>query len=234
MPRPRPRARRAAFILLFGTKTKISIDPASPPVTTRCPRCGQSATFTPKFARDYFTVFFLPLFPISAKKPFSQCGNCGAAYAAAPAQMRQAASQDDAKTNQRAIAMYNSLRNSPANSVTLQELMHTYATLGDYDAALSAAQQFPQALNNSEQCIVTLGRVHLAKADPARALTCFDQALARNPALPDAHYFKALAHFTSTPPDYDRAIASARAARNAGHEDADRLLKDAESRRRNA
>src|SRR5204863_9131432 len=134
--------------------------------------------------------------------------------------------------SQRAIALYNSLRNSPANSITLNELMTLYATINEFDQAISAARDFPQALNSSEQCMSTLGRVYLAKNDHAEAIRWFDEAIARNGSLGEAHYYKGVAYLTANPPDHDRAVASARAARSAGYPGADQLLREAESRAR--
>jgi hypothetical protein len=66
----------------------------------------------------------------------------------------------------------------------------------------------------------------------AEALQWFDAALARNDQLGEAHYHKAVAHLTATPPDYGAAVASARAARSLGFPGSDELLRDAETRAR--
>ncbi len=108
--------------------------------------------------------------------------------------------------------------------------MTLYAGIGEFDQAVSAAGQFPDALNNSEQCMTTLGRVYLAQNDHATAIQWFDAALSRNETLGEASFHKAVAHLTSTPPDYPRAIASARAARSNGFPNADGLLREAEAK----
>jgi tetratricopeptide (TPR) repeat protein len=215
--------RRAGFILLFGTRPIISNDPDAGSVNTVCPRCGQRADIVGKVYRPWFTLFFIPVFPIGGAKRFSQCSNCGAQFMVDARQIQQQAAASDQQQMQRAITLYNSMRASPANAVTLNELMSQYAAIGEYDQAISAARDFPQALQASEQCMVTLGRVHLAKNNHAEALRLFDEALARNSALGEAHYFKAVAHLTSTPPDKDAAAASARLAKANGYADADKL-----------
>ncbi len=80
--------------------------------------------------------------------------------------------------------------------------------------------------------MTTLGRVYLATNRHGEAVQWFDAALARNDSLGEAHYHKAIAHLTSTPPDYGRATASARAARAARFPNADDLLRQAESKAR--
>jgi tetratricopeptide (TPR) repeat protein len=149
-----------------------------------------------------------------------------------PEQFAGAAAKADAVQVQRAISMYNSLRNSPANSVTLNELMQLYGSLGEYKQAVSAAADFPQALNNSEQCMVTLGRVYLSVDDYAAALQWLDAALARNADLPEAQYYKAVAHLRGTPGDPEKAIAAARVARKADYPGAEELLSEIEAKAR--
>jgi tetratricopeptide (TPR) repeat protein len=183
-----------------------------------------------KTVRPWFTAFFLPVFPVGRPRRFTQCTACQASFALPPEQLVSQVAKVDARQTERAIAMYNSLRASPANSVTLNELMQVYALMGEYDQATSAAADFPQALHNSEQCMTTLGRVYVSKHEPGEAIKWFDAALARNPLMGEANYYKAAAYLASTPPDPANAIAPARAARNAGYPNADLLLRQAEEK----
>jgi tetratricopeptide (TPR) repeat protein len=217
------------FILLFGTKPIVS-DEAGVVVEARCPQCGRDATFAAKSYRVWFTLFFLPLVPVSGKKPISQCSACGAQFPIPLDELRTRVSQSHGEQNQQAIAMYNSLRASPSNAITLNELMQLYASMKEYDQAIAAAGQFPQALHASEQCMATLGRVYLAKGDTALALQWLDAALERNNQMGEASYYKALTHLTATPPDPTRAVAAARAARAVGYPNADDLLRQAEEK----
>ena len=232
--RKRRRARRGrrGFILLFGTRPIVRDDPDARPVSAVCPRCQQRADIVGKTYRNWFTVFFIPLFPISAAHRFSQCSNCGAEFPLEARQLGNQVAASEQQQSQRAIQLYNSLRNSPGNSITLNELMTLYASLNQFDDAISAARQFPQALENSEQCVVTLGRVYLAKNENGEAIRHFDRAIARNQTLGEAHYYKGVAHLTAATPDYAAAAASARAARANGYPGADQLLREAESRLR--
>jgi tetratricopeptide (TPR) repeat protein len=181
-----------------------------------------------KTVRPWFTAFFLPVFPVGRPRRFTQCTACQASFALPPEQLVTQVARVDAKQTERAIAMYNSLRASPANSVTLNELMQVYASMGEFDQATSAAADFPQALHNSEQCMTTLGRVYMSKHEPGEAIKWFDAALGRNPMMGEANYYKAAACMASTPADPAGAIAPARAARNAGYPNAEALLRQAE------
>lgn len=199
-----------------------------------CPRCGQRAQIVGKTYRNWFTVFFIPIFPISGTQRFSQCSSCGAQFPIEARQLGTQVAAAEREQSQRAIQLYNSLRNSPGNSITLNELMTLYASINEFDQAISAARQFPQALENSEQAMVTLGRVYLAKNENTDAIRYFDQAIARNETLSEAHYYKGVAHLTAATPDYAAAVTAARAARSNGYPGADQLLREAESRLRGA
>ena len=225
------RRRDSGFILLFGSRTIISNAP-SPPVRTVCPKCGREADLQGKTYRTWFTLFFIPVFPVSGKHPLSQCSLCGAQYRLSPEDLRQRLAAGSQQQNQQAIGLYNSLRASPANSITLDQLMKLYASMQEYDQALSAATEFQQALHNSEQCMTTLGRIYLAKNQYEDALKWFDAAIARNPQLGEAQYYKGLSHLLTTPPDFPAAITAARAARASGYPEAEALLRQAEAKAR--
>ncbi len=186
----------------------------------------------PKLQRVWFALFFIPIFPMGTARKFVQCSACGAQFPTTPQQLRANIDRADAQQTQQAIGMYNSLRASPANSVTLNQLMMLYASLKEYDQAISAAADFPQALQASEQCMTTLGRVYLGMDRLPEALQWFDAAVERNPQLGEAQYYKAVAHMLMTPPDFAKAIAAARAARAAGYPEAETLLRQAEEKAR--
>ncbi|MEA2735741.1 MAG: hypothetical protein QOE14_2192 [Humisphaera sp.] len=223
---------RRGFILLFGTRAIVRDDPESRPVSAVCPRCNQRADIVGKTYRNWFTIFFIPVFPISGAQRFSQCTQCGAQFPVEARQLGTQVAAAEREQSQRAIQLYNSLRNSPGNSITLNELMTLYASLGEFDQAISAARQFPLALDSSEQAMVTLGRVFLAKNENAEAIRHFNQAIARNETLGESHYYKGVAHLTAATPDYAQAAVAARSARVHGYAGADQLLREAESRLR--
>jgi tetratricopeptide (TPR) repeat protein len=198
------------------------------PVDARCPKCGAEGDLRGIKVRSWFTIFFIPLFPLGRGQRYTQCGKCGASFAMPPEQFIGAAARADALQMQKAIAMYNSLRASPANSITLNELMQLYASIGEFAQAVSVAADFSHALNNSEQCMVTLGKVYLSQKDYPAALQWLDAALARNSELPEAQYSKALALLRSSPSEARKAIGFARAAKKADYPGAEELLKEAE------
>jgi tetratricopeptide (TPR) repeat protein len=227
----RTRRRRGFIFIMFGSRGIVSNDSA-PAVLARCPRCEREVNMVPKTYRQWFTLFFIPIFPMSGAQKIMQCSACGAQFKTTPEQLRSRVTAADAQQTQQAIAMYNSMRASPGNSITLNQLMMLYASLKEYGQAVSAAVEFPQALQASEQCMTTLGRVYLAENRFAEALQWFDAAIARNPQLGEAQYYKAVTNMLTAPPDFQSAISAARAARNAGYPQADELLRQAEEKAR--
>ncbi|MGH7214962.1 MAG: zinc-ribbon domain-containing protein [Tepidisphaeraceae bacterium] len=233
------RSRRGGFIILFGTKTRVSKDAGGLPgaagtVRTRCPECHQEADIVGKRYQNWFTLFFIPVFPISGRTRFSECSNCNAQFPVPVDELGRRVSANEQQQHQQAIQLYNSLRASPANSITLNELMLMYGDMKEYDQAISAAAEFHQALHASEQCMATLGRIYLAKNDHPSALQWLDAAITRNSMIGEAHYYRALAHFTSPVPNLEQAMTSARSARNANYPQADELLREIEQKSREA
>jgi len=106
-----------------------------------------------------------------------------------------------------------------------------YAGMREFDEALAAGRHFPDALNESAQCLTTYGKVNLAANKPGEALKYFELALAKNPRMAEAHFYSAVAHISATPPDPGRAIAAARQAQVMGHPNAAELIRQAEAMR---
>lgn len=169
---------------------------------------------------------------MGARRAICECQNCHAQFRGSAENLGRKTEASQQQQMQRAIQLYNSMRASPANSVTLNNLMLLYFQLGEFDQAVSAASEFPEALNASEQCMTTLGRVLMEQKRQADAIRWFDAAIARNPMLGEAAYCKAVALMSLTPPDLSGAESAARSARTAGIPEAEPLLREIEKRAR--
>ena len=72
--------RHRGFIILFGTRSIQGTDPV-PPVRTVCPSCHQNADIVGRSYRQWFTLFFIPIFPISKVLGEQvKCDTCGTAF----------------------------------------------------------------------------------------------------------------------------------------------------------
>lgn len=75
------------FIFGFGPKTKV-IEKSQ----FNCPVCRNRSSYELKQQRNYFSLFFIPLIPLSkAKASFVKCLHCGTEM---PAQVLQHAQPD--------------------------------------------------------------------------------------------------------------------------------------------
>ena len=67
------------MIIFFGTRQVVRDDDRPGGGVRPCPRCGQYAQFTPRRARTYFHVFWIPLIPLGGGQPILRvsCNHCG-------------------------------------------------------------------------------------------------------------------------------------------------------------
>ncbi|HEV8605552.1 MAG TPA: zinc-ribbon domain-containing protein [Tepidisphaeraceae bacterium] len=228
MPKRRPT--RRGFIIFFGWR-KISSQRPEEPVNTVCPACRRQSSIVSMQGRDWFTLFFIPVFPISGAKQFVKCMTCQTCFDVDIEQFRRKASVPDGRAWQQTIGLYNTLRESPKDSALLNQLLEMYAGMREFEEALAAGRHFPDALNESVQCLTTYGKVNLAANKPAEALKYLGLALAKSRAMGEAHFYSAVAHLSSTPPNPDAAIASARLAGANGYPNTADLIRQAESLR---
>jgi zinc-ribbon family len=61
-------------VLIFGFRTRAAILAT---LAYICDRCGVSAAHRVARRRRWFTLFFIPVFPIAATKYTDTCINCG-------------------------------------------------------------------------------------------------------------------------------------------------------------
>ena len=66
-------------------------------VTTRgrdgkfnCPRCRAEKRYAHKSICSYFTLFFIPIFPVGKKREYIECFGCGRAQSMSTLRRRQA------------------------------------------------------------------------------------------------------------------------------------------------
>jgi tetratricopeptide (TPR) repeat protein len=222
------RRTRRGFIIFFGWR-KLTRQRPEAPVETVCPSCRQQSSIVPMQGRDWFTLFFIPVLPISASKPFVKCTTCKTCFDVDIEQFRRKASIPDERAWQQSIALYNTLRESPRDSVLLNRLLEMYAGMREFEEALAAGRHFPDALNNSAQCLTTYGKVNLAAGKTAEAMKYLQTALEKNKAMGEAHFYMGVAYLSSTPANPDAAIASARLAASNGYPNTVEFIRQAEA-----
>lgn len=185
MPQPRRSRRIAGFIILFGTKTVVSRDDREP-VQARCPGCGRLTMIHPMKARQWFTLFFIPVIPMGKAQQFCQCQACNGQFVADIDALKRKGAMPDSRDYQRAIELFNEMKATPKDAVKLHALMLAYCQLEEYGEAITAARAFPDALTSSEVCMVLLAQACAAHGEHNAAIRWCERALEQNPASTDA------------------------------------------------
>lgn len=181
----RPRRQRGFFIV-WGSKNFIRTEHL-PPVETTCPSCRRAAKIYGKSHRRWFTLYFvIPVFPMSSAVRFTECSACRAQFRATLDEFRSAGARKPASGFQDAIALFNEMRETPADATKLYRLMQMYVDMNEPNEAISAANSYPAALQASSSCLSLLADIYSRQECRDDALRCITAALALNPHNPQA------------------------------------------------
>ncbi len=66
------------MILIFGTRGRLTVASPGDTLHHSCPTCQGDLVL--KHNKVWFTLFFLPIFPINNKGSFYHCNRCDSAY----------------------------------------------------------------------------------------------------------------------------------------------------------
>lgn len=63
-------------IIIFGTKGRVVPDSSASKQNTTCRYCGEVVTMEPVRNKRYFSLFFVPVFPLEKGEAAWRCPNC--------------------------------------------------------------------------------------------------------------------------------------------------------------
>lgn len=148
------RHRHRGFII-FGWRSIASRD-RSPAVHGQCPACNEpNAQIVGKIYRTWFTLYFIPIFPVQLAKNatrISQCTHCKQMFNCPPETLAHHSGAGGATALADTFPVYNQLRERPADGQTLLKLMMLYQELGELAEAETAARHFPEAFASEPAC----------------------------------------------------------------------------------
>ena len=195
------RSRRRSTI--FGWSTRISNE-SGPPVRTFCPSCRAQSQLVGKRHGKWFTLYFIPIFPMDSGTRFTQCTQCHAQFRANIDEFRRMAANaappiaggappplPGSNVYAPAIALHNDLLETPGDSAKLLRLMQLYPQLKVPGEALAAIRAFPRALESSDACLALAATIFLQRSDIPSARRHAAAALALNPYNADAQQIQA-------------------------------------------
>ena len=135
------------FIIFFGWRGVKGSD-GSTPVETICPLCREKAVLRGRVIRRWFTLFFVPVFPVQSVAQgfrFTQCSACKREINGTIEQLARRAPAEGVTDHQTAIRLYNQLRDQPDDAAKLLDLVRVYVSTGDIRDAEAACKMFPAA-----------------------------------------------------------------------------------------
>lgn len=65
-------------MIIFGTKARHKVIASG---EFNCPHCGKVREYDHKHGKNYFAVYFIPIFPIGDEGEFIECRSCQRTYA---------------------------------------------------------------------------------------------------------------------------------------------------------
>jgi hypothetical protein len=156
---------RRGFFVIVGYRV-IATRENVEPIECDCPLCGtEGAQFVGKIRRAWFTVFFIPIIPldrIQNASRVSQCRACGKIFDIPIEQMARRArsgSSGGGADFSTAIALYNELRENPADGKRMLRLLEIYEAMDEPGEAEAAARVYPQAMAAEPRCAVVMERI---------------------------------------------------------------------------
>lgn len=147
--------RHRGFIVIFGWRV-LSTRERTAAIQARCPNCNvEDARLVGKMRRTWFTLFFIPVFPIDRREQVqrvSQCRECKKTFDMPIEQLARRASAGGRSSLADTFPVYNALRERPADGKTMLKLLKMYAQLDELTEAEAAARHFPQAMAADPAC----------------------------------------------------------------------------------
>lgn len=177
------RRHNRGFFIIWGSRNRITAD-GSGSIQAVCPSCQRNARLDGMQVRNWFTLYFIPVFPMGSAQRFTQCSACRSQFRGNLEEMKSLMSQQSPQLQssyQGAIGLFNSMRETPGDSAKLAQLLQMYLQMGEFKEAVTAGRSFPAALQESDACLAMMGQALLQSGDREGAARHVEAALVLNP-----------------------------------------------------
>src|SRR5262245_18504811 len=130
-----PRKHNRGFFIIWGSRNRITAD-GSGSIQAMCPACKRMSRIDGMQVRNWFTLYFIPIFPTGAGQRFTQCASCRSQFRGNLEEMKALMSRDNSQSLQAsfqaAIGLFNSMRETPDDSAKLAQLLEMYLQMGEF------------------------------------------------------------------------------------------------------
>jgi hypothetical protein len=133
-------------MVIWGTKGVTKVGKTG---EFHCPSCGESRTYSHKLVKRYFTLYFIPIFPMEDVGEYVECGSCRGTYKTLvlgydPVAERQRL-QDEYVAHVKRVMVLSALKGgdvSPAERGSIQALYQELSgkPLGDDELGIEVVQ----------------------------------------------------------------------------------------------
>jgi hypothetical protein len=154
-------------MIIFGSRPRMKTIGSG---SFYCPRCQTTRQYELKHARNYFTLYFVPIFPIGDLSEFVECQTCHMTFKSEVLKMKAPPSKLDLAT------MLNSVKSDLEGGKSVEYVLRDLVAAGlDRDIALNVVKsaigdqrrQCPKcglsyavSVNTCSECHEPLGEAH--------------------------------------------------------------------------
>ena len=235
------------MLIVWGSRRQIKTTNAEG-ARLLCPNCKVESKFVEKQVVTYFTLYFIPLFPMHRGEKFVECEYCHARLLTTlqglqdmevqrqQKEAEEAAAQQAEAERQGAEAeeLVRSWQERPEDRALACRMLDTLAGQSRYYRLQELEPEVRARFGSDPEVLLRLGHSAYALKRYEEAIRDYEQVLAENPYRGDARYYLAASYWAMQPANWDKALEHMRIARDMGYQPAVEALPKLERERNQA
>jgi tetratricopeptide (TPR) repeat protein len=221
------------MLIVWGSKPRITVtDPEGARVV--CPNCGVESRFIEKQVRTYFTLYWIPLFPMGRGEKLIECEYCHAQLLTTLEELRAqeaARHEEDARNaaareasereqSEEVERLQRHWQEQPEDRVSLCKLLDFLAGQGRYHRIQELEPGIRARYGEDPDVLLRLAHAAFALKRHADAIRDYETLLGQNPYRGDARYYLASSYRELQPPNWDLALQHMQIASDMGYQPA--------------
>ncbi|MES4792066.1 MAG: hypothetical protein C4321_02945 [Chloroflexota bacterium] len=217
------------MFILFGSRRRLKItDPEG--VVAPCPNCGKEARFIEKKVRNWFTLYFLPIFPMDKGLRFVECSHCHEQYAMTLDDVREKLKErevewsrvaEQQKEREEKLRARIEVSGDPQSYL---ELLGILAEQERFDDIVALGDRLRTQFPTNADLLMPLAFAYRKTGRYDEAIKLYREIVGLNPYLAPARYHLAWSLYYSTPPQREAAAEQMKIAADMGYADSREAL----------